>query len=266
MAIIAISSIVMAAAAAIAGYAAYEFGDDIGKSIEGLFNDIGKNIGKDDPKGTGSKSEPVGNLINSAETYNPDKPKEEETPHISENDPFYMTPSQIEAERESQYGNEQKSNNDNQKDIIPPLDPNKNNTDETGTQFGETIGTMDYNSIFDWITKERDERWAREDAIRKETQAREDNAYERAISSLKRAGVNVNLLGSISPADSGGGITTASGLNMELYKGELERNLLELEKMIEQSFKGDENEKDRVVEIIGKIITYFGMGTLAKSR
>lgn len=53
--------------------------------------------------------------------------------------------------------------------------------------------------------------WKREDNIRKETQAREDSAYSRAVADMRKAGINPNLVG-INPANSGGGIVTAGNV------------------------------------------------------
>lgn len=53
--------------------------------------------------------------------------------------------------------------------------------------------------------------WEREDTIRKETQEREDTAYQRAVEDMRKAGINPNLVG-INPANSGGGIVNAGNV------------------------------------------------------
>lgn len=62
-----------------------------------------------------------------------------------------------------------------------------------------------YNTIAEIIKNDRTETWARDDKIRKETQQREDTAYQRAVADLRRAGINPNLI-NLQPASSGGGI------------------------------------------------------------
>ena len=89
---------------------------------------------------------------------------------------------------------------------------------------------------------------------RKEDQERADTAYSRAIKDMYRSGIDPNQIGNVTPAEVGGqiqqpfnGITT--GLQTALSK-EMEV----LQTMIEQSFKGDENDKDRFTDIINKVI------------
>lgn len=57
------------------------------------------------------------------------------------------------------------------------------------------------------------EAYSREDEIRKETQAREDTAYQRATEDMRKAGIDPNLHG-VTQATSGGGITNASRNDM----------------------------------------------------
>lgn len=86
------------------------------------------------------------------------------------------------------------------------------------------------------------DQWQREDTIRKETQEREDTAYQRAVEDMRKAGINPNLIG-INPASSGGGITQTSG--------ETNKNTLITQKFNEQLTKLTEelnlkdNEKER---------------------
>ena len=80
--------------------------------------------------------------------------------------------------------------------------------DETDTNTG--TNTIDW---IKWAEEDRNLRWEREDAIRAETQAREDSAYQRAVADMRKAGINPNLM-NVQPASSGGGITQASGQNL----------------------------------------------------
>ena len=95
--------------------------------------------------------------------------------------------------------------------------------------------------------------WEREDKIRKETQEREDNAYQRAVADMRKAGINPNLVG-INPANSGGGISNAtmpeSTLNAEIsaYSQQL---IAELARELELN----ENKKDRLANILGKSLS-----------
>lgn len=108
---------------------------------------------------------------------------------------------------------------------------------------------------FEEARKYRDEEWAREDAIRAETQAREDTAYSRAIKDLQRSGVNVNLLGSISPAASGGGITNQTGsIDYTMTAADYNKTMELVIQEIENNFKGDQAEKDRFAALLNKLI------------
>lgn len=131
-------------------------------------------------------------------------------------------------------------------------------------------GVYDIAGWQDFALQMRDEQWAREDAIRAETQAREDTAFSRAIGDLRRSGVNVNLLGNISPAESGGGITSATGIDSDTItqsmSADLETILQENQALIdkaileiEQAFEKGENTKDRITEIVKSIITIGGL-------
>ncbi len=93
--------------------------------------------------------------------------------------------------------------------------------------------------------------WAREDEIRKETQAREDTAYQRAVEDMRKAGINPNLVG-INPAASGGGITQAGGqstINTEL------NNIVETTlNKINNEVKMDEGQKNRTSDILRTLV------------
>lgn len=113
--------------------------------------------------------------------------------------------------------------------------------------------------------KAQERQWAREDEIRAHVEAREDSAYQRAIEDARKAGINPNLVG-ITPAGSGAGITTATPLDYTMqsaeYDRETQQQLAEYDRetkrilqILEQEFKMEENEKDRLAKIIGQGLT-----------
>lgn len=122
----------------------------------------------------------------------------------------------------------------------------------------ENLGTEIVKPLNFWeeMRKVRDEEWAREDAIRAETQAREDTAFSRTIEDLRRSGVNINLLGNINPAASGGGITNQTGsMDYTMSEAEYNKAYEMLMQEIELNFKGDQAEKDRIMNLIKALIT-----------
>ncbi len=98
------------------------------------------------------------------------------------------------------------------------------------------------------------ELWEREDAIRKETQEREDTAYQRAVEDMRKAGINPNLIG-VNPANSGGGIISATGQNIVSTEmsGAISKAIAE----INNTVKADENQKDRISEIIKTLAMFM---------
>lgn len=107
----------------------------------------------------------------------------------------------------------------------------------------------------------RQEQWDREDAIRAETQAREDNAYQRAVEDMIKAGVNPNLVG-VTPAASGGGITQASSIDYTSAELDIEKTLTELENFLDRELNASEGQKNRFSQLISAII----MGLLMKKK
>lgn len=144
---------------------------------------------------------------------------------------------------------------------IMPTEPSIK--DETNTNAESASSSLDYQSIFNFMEEQQKKQWEREDAIRLETQQREDTAWQRAIEDMRKAGINPNLVNA-SPAESGGGITNTTGLDYTLYKGELEKALKELEIELEQSFKGEENTKDRIVNGFSTVLNLLGMFAISK--
>lgn len=107
------------------------------------------------------------------------------------------------------------------------------------------------------IDKEQKELWEREDAIRKETQEREDTAYQRSVSDMRKAGVNPNLQ-SISGAQAGGGIAGATAKNLARIENEKDRNLQLILQEIQQNWQGSQNDLDRLTNILRSGISTFG--------
>lgn len=95
-----------------------------------------------------------------------------------------------------------------------------------------------------------EEAYRREDEIRKETQEREDTAYQRAVEDMKKAGINPNIFAGASAAASGGGITNASRKDFTKEMSKYEATIELLLTIINNEFKGSENEKDRIAKTI----------------
>lgn len=110
--------------------------------------------------------------------------------------------------------------------------------------------------IMQFMEQQQEKQWAREDQIRKEIQAREDNAWQRAVKDMQAAGINPNLVNA-APAASGGGITSATGMNYTPYTEELNEALTLLEQEIDNAFKEDENKKERFMDVIGNVLNIF---------
>lgn len=117
----------------------------------------------------------------------------------------------------------------------------------------------------DWAKEMQERQWQREDEIRAETQAREDSAWQRAVADMQKAGVNPNLVNA-SPAASGGGITSATGIDYTVYEKEMEKEIALLEQFIDNEFNASENQKDRLTNLIGKILNIGGLIGAASAR
>lgn len=107
---------------------------------------------------------------------------------------------------------------------------------------------------FENAKKLQEEQWAREDEIRKHVEEREDNAWVRSVRDMLKAGINPNLINA-SPAASGGGITQSTGIDYTIYEKEFDQNLELIMQEIDQNFQGNQNEKDRIKELIKSLIT-----------
>lgn len=116
-----------------------------------------------------------------------------------------------------------------------------------------------------WAEEQQKKEWERENEIRKETQEREDTAIQRWAEDVRKAGINPNLFSGTGAA-SGGGITSATGLNTSKYEAQAEKLLAEWETMVEQEFKREENKKDRFNNIMKSLLNLAGLGIFAGKR
>ena len=154
-------------------------------------------------------------------------------------------------------GEEKPNPDDEYKDKTPPTDtPGEGIEDKTDENLGtNNISAMDW---MEWAKQEQADRWAREDQIRAETQAREDTAWQRGIADLRKSGANINLVAA-QPAASGGGITQASGQNLSGLTTQMNIDLDKMQQMIDNAFKGEENDKDRFIDMFGTVISLIGL-------
>lgn len=127
--------------------------------------------------------------------------------------------------------------------------------DKTGENKEFTLNNFE--GYFDILKQLRDEQWAREDAIREQTRYDQQHAYRYATEDMLSAGINPNLVG-VTPAQSGGGITQATGMNTGLLEEALNAETQKFMKLLEQDWKGDENSKDRVMDIVTSIMQMAG--------
>lgn len=143
---------------------------------------------------------------------------------------------------------------------------------ETQTQNGEIIKTNPIdNQWIEFAMEQQKKQWEREDQIRKETQLREDNAIQRWTEDARRAGINPNLWEGTG-AESGGGITTATGMDTSIAKQEmqneheakqkqLDRAFEEIQKQLDREFNATQAQKDRTMDLIKGIVqTIIGTG------
>lgn len=131
-------------------------------------------------------------------------------------------------------------------------------------------GSFNVQQWIDNVEEWRNEQWAREDAIRKETQEREDSSLQRWAEDARKAGINPNLAIGAQGAPSGGGITNSTGIDTSLIgnamDGNIETFIQENQAVIdkalmelEQAFEKGQNNTDRVIEIIGDLLRLGGM-------
>ncbi len=151
--------------------------------------------------------------------------------------------------------NEEENNNNQNQPIVTPGIPNIE--DKTEENLETDLTTDDFMSYSEeWLKKY----WEREDAIRKETQEREDNAWQREIADMKKAGINPNLVSlSANGAASGGGITNATQMDMSGITKAMEVDLKEMQQLLDQAFQGDENSKDRFMQTFTSFLSTLSM-------
>lgn len=139
--------------------------------------------------------------------------------------------------------------------------PNGNNVgaipnieDKTEENQNVAVNGTSFYDIYKLIQEDQKARWEREDQIRKEIQLREDNAWQRSIYDAEKAGINPNLI-NINPASSGGGITQATGIDYSTLAAQMNNSTDELQQMIDNAFKGNENEKDRFMDTFSQVLS-----------
>lgn len=143
-----------------------------------------------------------------------------------------------------------------------PIDtPTQDIVDKTDENLGtNNIGAINW---LEWAEQEQQKRWARDDAIMKATWEREDNAWQRSVADMRKAGINPNLINA-QPAASGGGITQSSGQNIAGATSQMNIDLEEMQQLLDQAFKGDENDKDRFADLLGKVLNFVTIIAMMK--
>lgn len=126
-------------------------------------------------------------------------------------------------------------------------------TDTTGQNTDLSIGNL-FDEYIKAMQDMQKAEWERADKIRKETQEREDTAWQRAIRDINASGANANLL-NVSPAASGGGIIATQNTQASAYTEKLKTITDYIQQQIENNFKGDENEKDRFMKGIATLVS-----------
>lgn len=155
-------------------------------------------------------------------------------------------------------------------DVLPEPDVNaKKRMSEQGLTNLPTTWQYDNSSVVssnkpsdstelkESLSTDQKELWEREDEIRKHVEEREDSAYQRAVADMKKAGINPELLG-VQPANSGGGITSASRLDNSLLNTDLSGAYSELIAQLNNEVKVDENQKDRILSIVNNFVDVAG--------
>lgn len=150
---------------------------------------------------------------------------------------------------------------------VPPVTETPKLEGSIQDTTNESLGQNTQQDInwMDLATQWRNEQWAREDAIRAETQAREDNAWVRSVADMKAAGINPNLVNA-TPAASGGGITQATGIDTSTITTDMQNNIELIQQLIDNNFTGNQNDKDRLMQSIGNLLQFGGMLALALGR
>ncbi len=110
------------------------------------------------------------------------------------------------------------------------------------------------------------EYWQREDQLRQESYTRDDTAYQRMIKDMWKAGINPNLVNiSGTPNYIGGsGYTNATKADYTPTALTLQRDLGLLEQAIQLEFQGDENNKNRLMQLVNTLGTIASVLFLKK--
>ena len=136
--------------------------------------------------------------------------------------------------------------------LLKGVTPTEENTAVQTPKPGVEVSEETENTM----QKELEKYYEREDAIRKETQEREDTAYQRAVADMRKAGIDPNLLG-VTPAMSGGGITSATKKDYTRFSEETNVLLTLLTQALDHEFTKEENTKDRIANTIQSVLGIF---------
>lgn len=156
----------------------------------------------------------------------------------------------------SQPGNNEEKEEEKQPIIIPPVGGNNSMIqDSTNNNIETNVGGL---SAVDewkkWAEEQRNALWAREDQIRREVQQREDNALQRWTEDARKAGINANLALGMQGSASGGGITSATQMDMSTITNQMDIDAEKIQQLIDHAFEGKENQKQQFMDIFGDLL------------
>lgn len=149
--------------------------------------------------------------------------------------------------------------------IIQGNTPNAPIQDKTEENIVQSIPNGNSN-LYEFMKQLQEERWAREDERQAHVEAREDNAIQRKVADMKKAGVNPNLALGMTGAASGGGVVVDSGMNLTPYEIESNKQLELLKQYLENDFKGDENTKDRYLQLFNNLVQTMSMAFILGNK
>lgn len=185
---------------------------------------------------------------------------------------YIITPTVTQTEaREKAHSQRVQDLKDRQAEGLAPsankTQPNLGSAPTVSQDGGE--GAFDIKGWQDWATKMRDEQWAREDELNKRLEERQDSEMQRWAEDARKAGININLALGAQGAESGGYVTSSTGIDTstltESMSAEKEKILQESQAIIDkglqelaQAFEKGENDKDRITSIITTITSAIG--------